>query len=266
MTNREIGALARLALEQEVLLTPKPGLVDRCNSGAHRDMTAETFLRSAAVLEPWFVRLALAGAEQAALSPAAALPALRSIGRQAETEMFQATDGVNTHKGALFSIGLLCACAGRQNAQRQPVTAEGLCALASETVSGISARELHGSASNGLRVYAALGASGVRGEAESGFASVRRYALPWLSQKQDENAQLHALLCLMSHVEDTNVLHRAGPAGLQWMQRRAAKTLTQFSVDAVEALDRECISKNISPGGCADLLAIALFLVQAERL
>lgn len=266
MTTREIGALARLALEQEVLLTPKPGLVDQCNSGAHRDMTAETFLCSAAALEPWFVQLASLGAEQAALSPAAALPALRSVGRQAETAMFHATGGVNTHKGALFSIGLLCACAGRLNALGQSVTAEKLCALAAETVSGISARELHGNNSNGLRVYAATGANGVRGEAESGFASVRRYALPWLLKTQDETAQLRALLCLMSHVEDTNVLHRAGTAGLQWLQRRAAETMEHFSVSAVKALDGECISKNISPGGCADLLAIALFLVQAERL
>lgn len=266
MTPGEIGALARLALEQEVLLTPKPGLVDKCNSGSHRDMTAETFLRSASTLEPWFVQLAEAGAEMQMLPPADTLPKLRCIGLQAENAMLQATKGVNTHKGALFSIGLLCACMGRMNAKGQPVFAENLCTLSAETVSGISERELHGTASNGLRVHAATGANGVRGEAESGFASVRRYALPWLSNSQDENAQLHALLCLMSHVEDTNVLHRAGKEGLLWLQSRAMETLKHFSISALNALDAECIQKNISPGGCADLLAIALFLIQAERL
>ncbi len=265
MTSSEIGRLARNALEQEVLLTPKPGLVDRENSGAHRDMTAETFLRSAAALEPCFARLAREGESLAALPPAETLPPLRQIGKQAEEAMFRATGGVNTHKGALFSIGLLCACAGRMQRLGLPLTAEGLCALAAKTVSGISARELKGSDTNGLRVHAATGANGVRGEAESGFQSVRQYALPWLAKSRDERAQLHALLSLMCHVEDTNVLHRAGPEGLCWLRGRAEETLKQFSRSALQTLDRECILRNISPGGCADLLAIALFLTQLEH-
>lgn len=261
----ELGALARRALEQEVLLTPKPGLVDRRNSGAHRDMTAETFLRSAAALEPHFVLLARAGEAQAELPPAETLPPLRRLGMQAEEEMLRATGGVNTHKGALFSIGLLCACAGRQTARRQPLSPETLCALAAETAAGISARELGGSGTNGLRVHASTGARGVRGEAESGFASVRQYALPYLRAGCSQRDQLLALLALMRRVEDTNVLHRAGPEGLRWLQQRAGETLERFSLAALEQLDEECIRRNISPGGCADLLAIGLFLVQLDR-
>ena len=261
----ELGALARRALEQEVLLTPKPGLVDRRNSGAHRDMTAETFLRSAAALEPHFVLLARAGEAQAELPPAETLPPLRRLGMQAEEEMLRATGGVNTHKGALFSIGLLCACAGRMTALKQPLFPENLCVLAAETVAGISARELGKSGTNGLRVYTATGARGVRGEAESGFASVRQYALPYLRQDDSDQSRLLALLALMQQVEDTNVLHRAGPEGLHWLQNRAGETLKHFSLAALEQLDTECIRRNISPGGCADLLAIGLFLVQLDR-
>lgn len=265
MNSAELGALARRALEQEVLLTPKPGLVDRRNSGAHRDMTLETFLRSAVVLESHFVLLARAGETQAELPPAETLPPLRALGLAAEADMLRATDGVNTHKGALFSIGLLCACAGRMTALKQPLSPETLCALAAETVAGISARELRGCDSNGLRVHAATGARGVRGEAESGFASVRQHALPYLRRDNGDQGQLLALLALMQQVEDTNVLHRAGPEGLRWLQRRAGETLERFSPAALEQLDAECIRRNISPGGCADLLAIGLFLVQLER-
>ena len=257
MTPSQSAAKARQALEQEVLLTPKPGLVDAANNGAHNDMDKDTFLRSAATLEPWFQRMAERGKVSLSQSPQQLLAALRPIGIQAEGDMYAATNGVNTHKGALFSLGLLCAAWGRLEGQNQPVTAENLCDLAAQMTAGITQREMQATDTHGLQVHAVYGAKGVRGEAESGFASVRDLALPLLSQP---NGKYLALLNLIAHVRDTNVLHRAGEEGLHWLQSRAKDLPEHFSIPALEQLDRECIERNISPGGCADLLAIALFL------
>ncbi len=257
----KIARRARQALEDEVLLTPKPGLVDQNNSGAHQDMNCQTFLRSAAALEPWFSRLAQKGAETANQDPHAVLPQLRPIGLLAEQDMYAVTGGVNTHKGALFSLGLLCAAAGRLEAQRLPAEANSLCTLCAQMTQGITARELSRTGTNGLAVHAAYGAAGIRGEAESGFSSVRRLALPVLqSGVPPQIARLKALLALITSVADTNVLHRAGTEGLAWLQSQAKDCLACFSLERIRDLDRACIQKNISPGGCADLLAIALFL------
>lgn len=257
MTSAAIGKKAREALEREVLLTPKPGLVDTANNGAHKDMSKDTFLRSSAVLEPWFQRMAERGKDSLSETPQQLLADLRPIGIQAEADMYAATGGVNTHKGALFSLGLLCASCGRLQAQKQPITAENLCDLAAQMTTGITQREMQATDTHGLAVHAQYGAKGVRGEAESGFESVRELALPLLSQK---NGKYLALLNLIAHVRDTNVLHRAGEEGLAWLQRCAREVLSNFSISAMEQLDRECIAKNISPGGCADLLAIAFFI------
>lgn len=257
MTSAAIGKKAREALEREVLLTPKPGLVDAANRGAHNDMDKGTFLRSAAALEPWFQVMAERGKALPTEDPQALLADLRPIGLKAEADMYAATDGVNTHKGALFSLGLLCAAAGRLQAQGKPLTADNLCTLCAQMTAGITQREMHAADTHGLAVHAAYGAKGVRGEAESGFESVRVLALPHLEQ---ENGPYLALLNLIAHVRDTNVLHRAGEEGLSWLQSRARDLLHDFSIPALEQLDRECIEKNISPGGCADLLAIAFFL------
>lgn len=257
MTPETIGKLAREALEKEVLLTPKPGLVDAANCGAHKDMDKQAFLRSAAALEPWFRRMAERGKAFPSESPKDLLAALRPVGMEAEKDMYAATKGVNTHKGALFSLGLLCAACGRLQAQNQPLTAQTLCGLAAEMTAGITDREMQAADTHGLKVHAVYGAKGVRGEAESGFESVRDLALPLLKEEQ---GPYKALLNLISHVRDTNVLHRAGEEGLAWLQSRAGETLSAFSIPALESLDRECIAKNISPGGSADLLAIAFFL------
>ena len=257
MTSAAIGKKAREALEREVLLTPKPGLVDAANSGAHKDMDKGTFLRSAAALEPWFQVMAERGKALPNEDPQRLLADLRPIGIKAEADMYAATDGVNTHKGALFSLGLLCAAAGRLQAQGSPLTADTLCALCARMTAGITQREMQAADTHGLAVHAQYGAKGVRGEAEAGFESVRALALPYLKQ---ENGPYLALLNLIAHVRDTNVLHRAGEEGLRWLQRRAEEVFADFSIPALEQFDRECIQRNISPGGCADLLAIAFFI------
>lgn len=268
MTPAEIALLARQALEEEVLLTPKPGLVDRRNTGAHTDMDADTFLRSAAALEPFFERLAQAGAETASLAADGILPLLRPVGLAGEEAMYRATGGINTHKGALFSMGLLCAAAGRLSASDRVVVPDALCKTAAELASGVSA-ELSGSGTHGLDACRRYGGRGVRGEAEDGFPSVLELALPAYrtarKTRSHEEAALCALLALTAQVDDTTVLHRAGREGLCWLQEQAKSLLPVPGKEALEALDDCCIARNISPGGCADLLAVMLFLLHFSR-
>lgn len=267
MTDLRIARLAAAALVEEVYTTPKPGLVDLNNTGAHRDMTVQTFLYSAAALQPYFREMAELGRT---LPQEALLPALRASGIRAEAAMFKATDGVNTHKGALFSLGILCGCAGRFLAMNRRPSAEDLCGLAADLTRGICARELGvGDETHGQGVFRKYGARGIRGEAESGFASVRMYSLPRFRQELERGteygeAAVKALLSLISHVPDTTVLHRRGEKIAAWAAEEAARCLADYREDTVLELDRAFIRENVSHGGCADLLAVTIFLHRLE--
>jgi triphosphoribosyl-dephospho-CoA synthase CitG len=267
VTDLRIARLAAAALVEEVYTTPKPGLVDLNNTGAHRDMTVQTFLYSAAALQPYFREMAELGRT---LPQEALLPALRASGIRAEAAMFKATDGVNTHKGALFSLGILCGCAGRFLAMNRRPSAEDLCGLAADLTRGICARELGvGDETHGQGVFRKYGARGIRGEAESGFASVRMYSLPCFRQELERGteygeAAVKALLSLISHVPDTTVLHRRGEKIAAWAAEEAARCLADYREDTVLELDRAFIRENVSHGGCADLLAVTIFLHRLE--
>lgn len=255
-----LGRLAADALYEEVWATPKPGLVDRANNGAHDDMDYASFLASATVLRPWFVRCAQEGTRHA--SPRAALDALRPIGLAAEREMYRTTGGVNTHKGALFSLGLLCAAAARVDARGDRLTPEPVAREAAAMADGLCARE-YGALSTrapqtrGEQMYVAHGVRGVRGEAEAGFPAALDLALPALRGAQGRNeALVTALVRLMAALTDTNVLGRGGFDAAQSVRARADACRTLADVSALdEALTRE----RLSPGGCADLLAVSVF-------
>lgn len=262
MTEIRIARLAAAALVEEVYTTPKPGLVDLNNTGAHRDMTVETFLYSAAALQPCFKEMAELGR---VLPWAELLPALRKTGLQAEQAMFRATNGVNTHKGALFSLGLLCGCAGACLQQGVRPDAAALCRMTAELTRGICSRELGAGETHGLGVYCKYGAAGVRGEAESGFASVLTHSLPRFRQELEQGteygeAAVKALLALMAQVQDTTVLYRRGAELARWAAEEAASLLENYREEAALALDSAFIRENISHGGCADLLAVTIFL------
>lgn len=267
MTEIRVARLAAAALVEEVYTTPKPGLVDTNNTGAHRDMTVQTFLYSAAALQPYFKEMACLGAT---LPEADLLPALREAGIRAEQAMFRATNGVNTHKGALFSLGLLCGCAGRWIAQGIRPTAAELCAQVASLTRGICARELGTEEdTHGQGVYRKYGALGVRGEAESGFSSVLQHSLPMFRAELERGteygeAAVKALLSLIAHVPDTTVLHRRGSDIADWAAEEVKKLLESYSEEAALALDAVFIRENISHGGCADLLAVTIFLHRLE--
>ena len=137
-----IGAAAHQALRREAGLTPKPGLVDRRNSGAHRDMDIHTFMHSADAIGAGFTQFVLAGARHAALPAEHILPLVRPLGLQYEQAMFAATGGVNTHKGGIFALGLLCTAAGRLLGRGAALLADALCTEVAAICSGLVEREL----------------------------------------------------------------------------------------------------------------------------
>ena len=267
--------MASLAMREEVLLTPKPGLVDQVDRGAHSDMDLPLFLKSADAVAPFLLKMAdLTPPEGDASS---VLPFIRPVGQDAEKAMLHATGGINTHKGQIFSLGVCTAAAVRTTRRGYPVLKvleEGghICrGISSELVSPAVSR------TNGGRVYRRCGSKGARGEAEAGFPSVRSHSYPAYRTGKagglDHNgAALHALLHLMLKVEDSNVLHRRGEDGLELMRRETGKLLAEggmFLPDAygrLENMNRLFVRENISPGGCADLLALTLFLVKLEEM
>jgi len=269
-----IADWAHAALLREVELSPKPGLVDRFNNGAHRDMDIETFRASAAAIAPWFATFCMLGLSECRLPAAEFLPRLRAEGMRAEREMFRAAHGVNTHKGSIFALGLLCAAAGRLGGRGEVLTAEALCGEVAVLCAGLVKRELgstHEAGTAGELLYQRYGLDGARGEAASGFATARHWGLaPYLAALRaghTEEAALHAaLLNLMANNEDTNLVARGGLSGLAYVQRRAQAMLEGGRIVSADylselaAFDVALIERNLSPGGSADLLAVSWFL------
>lgn len=261
-----VPALAARALRLELDLTPKPGLVDRANNGSHQDMDHALFLRSIAAITPWFSVFEQAGREHAHKAADVQLRLLRPAGIACEQAMFAATGGVNTHKGGIFSLGLLCFAAGRLQGQRRALQAETLCRQVSEICRGLVARELAArpqAVTAGEKQFIEYGLTGARGEAEQGFATVRRAVLPFWHQEQGERRLQHALLRLMATNPDSNLVSRGGIAGLRYVQDYAATLLAGgWNNAALSEMDRALISRHLSPGGSADLLAVAYVLAQ----
>lgn len=242
-----LADLAVQALVDEVNLTPKPGLVDRRNSGAHNDMDLNMFHRSAHCLRPYFHQAATLGMEQEHC-----MKKLQQAGLRAETAMLEVTGGINTHKGAIYAFGLILAALGSTLVRGGDIFA----LSAALAQAGFPPKgNTHGAAAK-----ARYGVSGARGEALSGFPHARS-AQQLLRQHSGD--PLPALLTLLTKVEDTNLLHRGGMDGLQFVQREAASILAGNPANytsSLLSLDDECIARNLSPGGSADLLALALLL------
>lgn len=270
--------LARQALVRELQLTPKPGLVDQANSGAHRDMDLALFQASVVAITPWFSVFFQEGAAQQGLPPVPFLAHIRPHGLACEHAMLRATHGVNTHKGALFAIGLLCAAAGRLVGRGQSLTESLVCDEVAAICAGLVERELRAdstacSAAQGL--YALHGLSGARGEAQNGFATARAHGVaPYRAVlaigHSEERALLEALLHLMAHNPDTNLVSRGGLQALDWVQAQARELLVgPLPTDPdrhcqLRALDQQMIARGLSPGGSADLLAVSWFLVHLQ--
>jgi triphosphoribosyl-dephospho-CoA synthase len=252
------------ALIEEAVLTPKPGAVDAKDNGSHDDMNLAMLVASANSLRHAFTELAELGA---------AIPigpdlrrAVGAVGRAGEASMLEATGGVNTHRGALWAIGLLVTAAGAAPGGSAERIASSAGAIARITDDALPPQPL----SHGQRSRVSYGARGAVGQAQQGFPDVMNVALPTLRARQEmcgpRCAQLDALLAVMAGLDDTCVLHRAGPHGLRRTQAGAARVLalggssTRRGHRALVRLGRELTRRHISPGGSTDLLACAIFL------
>jgi holo-ACP synthase/triphosphoribosyl-dephospho-CoA synthase len=277
---RRLSQCASAALLFEVAATPKPGLVDMAGNGAHTDMNLLTFMASSAALAPHFERLAREGYEFAHLPPAVLFGRLRALGLEAEADMFRFTRGVNTHKGALFSLGLLCAawgaCAARTDSNHDFETVR---EMARQMTAGLCSRELEtapADASKGQQLFREYASPGIRLEAELGYPTVARHSLPLLRRLISEGRYalgpvlVYTLFALMAAAEDTNLLSRGGNEGLALVRGRAAALLEAHRepdpafLEAAAAMDAEFVRLRLSPGGSADLLAVTFFIFLAE--
>ncbi|WP_428029984.1 triphosphoribosyl-dephospho-CoA synthase [Ancylobacter sp.] len=258
-----LAALAVAALVAEAELTPKPGLVDRRGPGAHADIDIDTLLAAAEALRGCFRDMAQAAS---GLQPSQALrEELARIGRDGERAMFAVTGGANTHRGAIWALGLLVAAA----AMLPGATAALLCTHAA-ALARFPDRGAPSADTNGTRACRAYGVGGARAEAWGGFPHAR-LALATLRAtrecgRDETSARLDALMAAMAGLDDTCLLHRDGRRALKVARLGARAVLaaggagTEAGRTALLALDRRLLALNASPGGAADMLAAALLL------
>jgi triphosphoribosyl-dephospho-CoA synthase len=269
-----IAEQAYRALLHELATWPKPGLVSHVDPGSHHDMDAAMLCRSAEALRPFFAELALAGWRGAGMSR------LREIGMRAEAAMLSATDGVNTHRGAIFGLGLLSAAAGTiaRSSNDGDVYTSGQLGVIVAQRWGQEIRRgpipLHSHGSAALRHY---GAGGARAEAAAGFPSIYEIGLPALQRGRalapDDAvaASVQACFTLIAEVGDTNLLHRGGSEGARYAADAARSFLSAGGVGAPDwraraaVVHAEFVARRLSPGGCADLLAMTLFVEALEN-
>lgn len=249
-----VAWLATDALKQELDLTPKPGLVDTNDNGAHTDMDYDIMLNSIKALRPYFTQLSV-------MSYCNNLPEvaqLQNIGIEAEKDMLAATGGVNTHRGALFSMGLaVVATSHLLSNGREDSFINNWC----DIVATIASQMPGGSSTHGAKAKATYNTVGALDIAKSGY---RELTSKWLSFYKDnykeDNIKHKTLLLIMSELDDTNVIHRAGYEIAQQVKLDACHLLEKFSIEGLEQMNRRFIESNISPGGAADMLSLTIFL------
>ena len=261
-----LADLAVDALIDEADLSPKPALVDRRGNGAHTDLHLGLMHASALALWPAFKEMAEAALDIGEVG----LPlreAIGRIGREGEQAMLVTTNGVNTHRGAIWALGLLVTAAALQPKS---------IALCAARLALLDDRYAPTPLSHGAQVAQRYGARGAREEAQLGFPSVLQRGLPQLHKSRanghgEQNARLDALLAIMTELADTCVLYRAGEPGLHAMQAGAQAVLDAGGSASLSGrrrlheLDQQLIALNASPGGAADLLAATLLLDRIER-
>jgi triphosphoribosyl-dephospho-CoA synthase len=260
-----LASLAVMSLIEEAALTPKPALVDQRGSGAHTDLTFDLMCRSAVALHGTFAEMAYLAWEQV---PGQQLrEQLATIGRTGEEIMLATTRGVNTHRGAIWALGLLVAGAAIEGTG-EPV--QTIADLAGE-IASYPDRYRSTSTSHGVQVMERYGVEGARGEAKQHFPHIMSRGLPRLQTARAQGAsetcaRLDALLAIMAHLNDTCLLYRGGKEALTKAQSGAQTilhvggTMTTAGRKLLSQLEHGLLARNVSPGGSADLLAATLFL------
>jgi triphosphoribosyl-dephospho-CoA synthase len=261
-----IGRLAIRALQTELALYPKPGLVSPVDNGAHDDMNVTTFVRSLLALRFYFTSIADAGARDAPFAE------LQRLGIEAERRMLAATGGINTHRGAIFCLGFLAAAAGWRRARGLDLDGASLAATVLQLWgAGVEDVGRHAPDSHGAHAIRRYGARGAREELLAGLPTLLEIAVPVLRETLErtscaERASIQCLFSIMAELQDTNLLHRGGLEGLAFVRNAARRFLDAGGVHARDwrqrALDLhgDCIALHLSPGGAADCLAAAWFV------
>lgn len=285
----KLAEYGQKAILYEAALTPKPGLVDAVDPGAHRDMNIYTFIDSCAGLFKGFYLYGRAGL-LCSLDEKGLFSEARNIGIGVERDMFKATGNVNTHKGINFSLGIVLAAAGRYLKESKKTAAgnfterdtAGIAEIVRGMTAGLVERDFKGlnkkeTLTNGERLYLETGFSGIRGEVEKGFPTVVEMALPRLRfvsglNMSTESKLLDVLFHIMKVSEDSNVVGRGGFKALDFVRGQAGEfiegggTFNEDYKEKIEQMNKVFIEKNISPGGSADLLSVTLFFAFLESV
>ncbi len=263
---KRLSSFAFRAILSEISLTPKPGLVDKFSHGSHTDMDFQTFINSSAAISGWFEELFNAGLNYTNDDLTKALPVIRNIGLQMESEMFRVTNQVNTQKGIIFLVGLSLFSCGKLYSEGARFETHLFRSMVKDICKDLVMKELMDTASSknshGEVVFQKYGFSGARGEAESGFETVFEMGLPQLAGMVHMNNHdlTNCFLSIASKNEDTNILYRCGPDVLKAFQKLCKNALDNFNDKNYAAIGEFCLQKGISPGGSADLLAVSIFL------
>lgn len=259
--------LADLAVEslvEELSLTPKPGLVDRLNQGSHHDLTFPIMMDSAKSLHNTFYKMAMAAYGK---YPSQELrEKIGEIGREGETVMFQVTGGINTHKGAIWSLGLLTGAAAIHLGRCDE---EQLCFTAG-AIAKYEDRFIPPQLTNGIKAIQKYGVHGAKVEAQLAFPHIRKFGLPLLKEalkiSDYETAKFYSFLGLVANLDDTCILHRGGMEGLEYAKQYANKVLESNKLQELHSMNEAFVERNLSPGGSADLLAASIYVFKVSNL
>lgn len=256
-----IAHLATQALQIELDTTPKPGLVDKHDNGAHLDMDYALMLESIRALHPYFLKLSLLGFQDQQPDT----EQIRTIGLEAEKAMLEATRNVNTHKGALFSLGLAVVAAAHLAYHRYK-TAENTCLQLpvsefQEIIIQLACQFPQAKGTHGSTVFEKHPVRGALANAQQGYAQLTTDWLPYYQQLRYDDYQCHkTLLHIMSQLDDTNIYYRRDAMTVARVKQQAEELLADFSVDKLSAMNEQFVSENISPGGSADMLSLTVFV------
>ncbi|UQS82925.1 triphosphoribosyl-dephospho-CoA synthase CitG [Bombilactobacillus folatiphilus] len=279
MAAQKLAQTAQTALLYEVIVWPKPGLVDPVDSGSHQDMDIFTFMNSAVSLLPYFQAAGQAGQTFAGTDLWELFQQLRQLGQDAEQTMFLATNQVNTHKGAIFSLGIAVG-ATAYYCQQHDFSVLGVQQVVRNMLKGLTKHDFNEQTTDfsqtltaGQKQYRQYGMTGVRGEAEAGFPSVVQGSLPFLRRQTGYRQQrlLNTLMFLAAQTADSNLIKRAqSVAVLPWIKQQVEHFFalggarSSAGQDFLTDLNQSFIQRNLSLGGCADLLILTIYFALLE--
>lgn len=248
-----LSYLAVQSIKTELDTTPKPGLVDKADNGAHSDMDYNLMLKSILSLHPYFTELSCLAYNEDVID----INKIKTIGIEAEKQMLFTTNGVNTYKGALFSMGLVLYAASYLCQQRDKVQEQQL----QKTIKLLSTKFSQPDDTHGKKVIEKHNIKGALSSAIGGYPLLFDRWLPFFrSHRDEEHSLIKLLLFIMTELDDTNIYYRKGEEVVRRVKQQAQEVLDDFSIDKVQKLNTEFIKENISPGGAADMLSLTLLI------